>query len=114
MPTKTDKELLERAAGLVGRSLQWSHDGDLCWLDREMPDSVNNDAPWNPLENDGDAFRLMIALEIDIDHWSSQIFAASCISEGSRQVCERLDPGVERSAATRRAIVRAAASVRRD
>ena len=84
----TDKELLELAAKAVG-------------LD---------DAAWNPLENDGDAFRLMMDLKMCVERKE----------DGSIAIYIPWGPGlkidyfwIEDKALTRRTIVHIAAEVAR-
>jgi hypothetical protein len=108
-----DRELMERAAKAAGA--RWSDFSD------RTPDcyQIQHDdgiwREWNPLTDDGDALRLAVALRIDIDFdeldpcveaYRKVLGAASmfCASE-----CAEPDP----AAATRRAIVRAAAEIAR-
>ena len=93
----TDKELLElaaKAAGIAWVQTPWS-------AGIERPDGVF----WNPLTNDGDALRLAVKLQIHIqagptDCWATTLLVTAVETLGN-------DP----YAATRRAIVRAAAEV---
>ena len=85
-----DKELLKLAAKAAGISKQW--DGSL--VDRNHPQRI-----WNPLTDDGDAFRLMVALRL----WRDD-----------PDICcvERVeDHNGDELSATRKAIVRAAAEI---
>lgn len=92
-----DKELLKMAAMAIGRL---AYDG--------TPDiSQDGDQEWNPLDDDGDALRLAIALHIDLN------FETDCDS-----VIAGLNHGVKVTAVhqlddvgARRAIVRAAAQI---
>lgn len=86
----TDRELLEAAAKAAGLSF---------WQENL----------WNPLVNDGDALRLAVKLELQItvgvigcrvNNWNSSV---RCIEESRTDLC----------AATRRAIIRAAAEIGR-
>lgn len=89
-----DRELLELAAKAAGidttRCLQYE-DGAFDW-----PGKVGR---WNPLTDDGDAFRLAVKLGIDVFPWQNKTHDERTI-------------GIE--AATRRAIVRAAAEIGRN
>lgn len=86
----TDREMLELAAKAAGVVVD--ADGRF-----EFPHGL-----WNPLNDDGDALRLAVKLEIyDLD----RALVALDISE--RTTAYHLDP----YAATRRAIVRAAAEI---
>ncbi len=90
----TDRELLEKAAKAAGLRLEddhvW-HEGAGQWV------------RWNPLYDDGDAFRLAVQCRIDLGWVESQIAANNC--------CEL---GTDPYAATRRAIVRAAAAMAKE
>lgn len=55
-------EMLEGAARAIGRL---TYDG--------KPDiGYDGDKPWNPLDDDGDAFRLALKLHIRIEYWPEQ------------------------------------------
>lgn len=55
----TNEELLKGAALSIGRL---AYDG--------TPDiGPNGDQEWNPLEDDDDAFRLALALQLKIEYW---------------------------------------------
>ncbi len=87
----TDKELLEYAAKAEG-TVQWVEDAG-GWCEME-PDGVWACSPWEPLDDDGDALRLAVKLSLI----PSYVRFIDIISD---------DP----YAATRRAIVRAAAEI---
>lgn len=58
-----DRELLELAAKAAGHTVKgWVNDRLIGW------DAItgNEFTEWNPLENDGDAFRLMVACQISV------------------------------------------------
>lgn len=99
----TDRELLEAAAMAAGVT------GGVWWDDTcdGWPDPSTH---WNPLADDGDALRLAVKLRLDICRPSA----------GHDGVCVWLDHvgdfvevphGADPYAATRRAIVRAAAAM---
>jgi hypothetical protein len=123
----TDRELLEAAAKAAGIEYDPKHSKPHpisgafwgLWL-------VYHDEPtqyarryFNPLTDDGDALRLAVKLRLDIDNGSP--------SDGNRYVCayrcgiamvrdpvseiEEIEDECQRLAATRRAIVRAAAEI---
>lgn len=100
----TDKELLELAAKAVGVS----HDGysDCDANPKHMGGLMIHDGdPWNPLEDDGDALRLAVKLGLLVD---VIIFEEKTEVESPYiEEPHRVDP----YAATRRAIVRAAAEI---
>ena len=98
----TDRELLELAAKAAGMQLDSSRP------DRPLIFNAHGEQEeWSPLDDDGDAFRLAVACGLVVDtsrptagepfkpHWCGQ------------------EDFVDRGAATRRAIVRAAAAIGR-
>ena len=93
----TDRELLElaaKAAGLkegIGGAF-WTEDGGV----------------FDPLTDDGDALRLAVNLGLAIHVWSDETTAMNCRDESDVKVVEG---GDDPYAATRRAIVRAAAEI---
>ena len=103
----TDKELLELAAKAAGLLLgKWVFEGG--WMDEPNVCGFYLDGDnWNPLTDDGDAQRLMVNLRLEISWWKSGVSAESqdCAPVGIQPFND--DP----YAATRRAIVRAAAEV---
>ncbi|WP_312669691.1 hypothetical protein [Stutzerimonas nitrititolerans] len=112
-----DRELLEMAAKAAGISGGWGdkieyHNGavDLrdVWI-LEGDDLV----PWNPLTDDGDALRLAVRLGITVAFWEypQNSVAAYVSGDGIPASSER--HGEDKDAATRRAIVRAAAAIGR-
>jgi hypothetical protein len=70
---------------------------------------------WNPLDDDGDALRLAVKLNIDVFFHASRVEGHVA---GGRippvRAIEREDYGEDPLAATRRAIVRAAAEIGRN
>jgi hypothetical protein len=107
----TDKELLEAAAMAAGLTLceEWdsSINGVLIGVGR------GDLVLWNPLENDGDALRLAVKLKllVDTDHGCAMPIHKSGASSGDWSD-GRLDD--DPFAATRLAIVRAAASMAKE
>jgi hypothetical protein len=97
----TDKELLELAAKAAGITLDFTVRGDY------PPYYVNErggHTSWNPLTDDGAALRLVVNLELSV------VFGANYVIVDGNQhptVNNANDP----YAATRRAIVRAAAEI---
>ena len=104
----TDRELLEAAAKAAGIDMQTKA---MFGVDPEPGYYLVADgtAPiwfwWNPLTDDGDALRLAVRLEMEIDICRTGIAVRT--TDG-RKVLEGKHAGV---AATRRAIVRAAAAM---
>ena len=94
----TDRELLELAAKASGElTAPWY--GNDAYFDGVL-------SRWNPLEDDGDALRLAVYLFRDIHFW----YFDNSVSVGNEQ---RVVCGDDPCAATRLAIVRAAAEVGR-
>lgn len=94
----TDKELLELAAKSANISRQW--DGSL--VDIAIPERV-----WNPLIDDGDALRLAIDLNMTINVESN---GYTLVNVGTCTYADEYNVK-DKYAATRRAIVRAAAAI---
>lgn len=110
---RTDRELLELAAKAVGIQI------DEAYTYKFPPTSlptgymviVNNSGGhsfWNPLDDDGDALRLAVTLRMDVTFNATDV----CVfpedgRDGAAQPVYVDDP----YAATRRAIVRAAAEI---
>ena len=113
----TDRELLELAAKAGGIRIDKSetngggvgNDG-FCVTGDAMLDWHNN-IRWNPLTNDGDALRLAVRLGIGVQSWSRLgLSHAGAETVVKSIVIKELHEG-DPSAATRRAIVRAAAEI---
>lgn len=90
-----DSELIDLAAKAAGL---WDYKNDCV------------DIPWSPLTNDGDALRLAVKLGICLGP-NFDGDAAVAFSREGRNICEAYSN--DRCAATRRAIVRAAAEIGR-
>ena len=95
----TDRELLELAAKAAGRGSQW-------WMESTWN---GPDKEWNPLTDDADALRLAVKLRLVL------FLEIPRIGIGPRMDGPEvyLDEGEDEYAATRRAIVRAAAEIGR-
>lgn len=102
---KTDKELLELAAKAANYKIRWR---DMKGGYERILETPKLDGKWwSPLTDDGDALRLAVKLDIDVmPKWGGESCAA--ISDGSHFFEPRES---EPLAATRRAIVRAAAAI---
>lgn len=103
------RELLELAAKAADYRVFWHH-ANQCHM---IVEGVS-ERKWKPLEDSGDALRLAVKLELDILN--------SCISvraihrdkdTGASIRCRGNAPQIDPYAATRRAIVRAAAEIGR-
>lgn len=109
-----DQTLLEKAARAAGYNFQWEP-------------ALLNEAPeptvfspegfgqyWNPLTSDGDALRLAVALGIGAQcHRNNNGEGYALASTGCPEI-QNIESGDDPYAATRRAIVRAAASLAKD
>jgi len=103
----TDREMLELAAKAAGL--------DFFWVDAG-PNIGSNAVPeiWNPLNDDGDALRLAVKLGIKIDLHPSWVYARAVLPDDPyewREITEGWGITKDSYAATRRAIVRAAAAI---
>lgn len=105
MADRTDRELLELAARAIGEKLV-HFDGDSAFLQGVQ-------APWRPHDDDGDAFRLAVTLSLEVgSHKALGYSVASAIVAGTPGVIRFEEyHGTDPYAATRRAIVRAAAAI---
>jgi hypothetical protein len=102
----TDKELLELAAKAANYELASTKDGYPLW--------VNGVGIWNPLTDDGDALRLAVKLKIAISVDFDRVDVAITESIGATEYLYELPSPTDPYAATRRAIVRAAAEIGKD
>jgi hypothetical protein len=114
-----DRELLERAAKAAGFGAPGS--GSFCWTESEYPAKSGKNGAlwnyvgymdsaelWNPLADDGDALRLAVRLNMTVQCSYSSVWVERAVP--ATEVVEthnNKDP----LAATRRAIVRAAATL---
>ena len=130
----TDRELLELAAKAAGYKQYYSH-----WLGRDSFVTYEEEVyseikerrvvaektmDWNPLTDDGDALRLAVTLNLNV-HIDCQALPPSIIVENNTSQDPKYIYAEEKAgtlgtdlnlrlAATRRAIVRAAAKIWRD
>ena len=127
--TTNDKELLVLAAKANGVPAYWSVDGTL----QQRPifvvaaggrmGTMPYEQEWNPLKNDVDAFRLAVKLGISILPYpvyaeqKHSVMAKQRLMSDTMRIAnptETIEPyGDDPCAATRRAIVRAAAAIGR-
>lgn len=103
----TDKELLELAAKAAEVELTW--DGSRWDFSKDPAELVG----WNPLTDDGDALRLAVKLNMGISIPIHRTIRADVITFRDALVNVR-EEGDDPYAATRRAIVRAAAELGRN
>jgi hypothetical protein len=132
----TDRELLELAAKAAGWSCWQSKHGYLnvtdphdnkhvcCrdWVPFDAYSGEKTNEPtlsdavaelgWNPLIDDGDALRLAVQLGLFIDIYDTEVMAGWVVDEDSSSMETLNQPkGNDPYAATRRAIVEAAAAI---
>jgi hypothetical protein len=108
----TDRELLELAAKAAGHELLWTC-GGIPVNTPTLFEGLGSDQVWNPLLDDGDALRLAVKLGIDIVvSVARPARSAACPPDqiGAEHYLEE-DHNDDPYAATRRAVVRAAAEV---
>jgi len=98
-----DRELLEMAAKALGIQVEWRNNPDEagCECLAQVVDGVFQ-SWWMPLDDDGDAFRLMVKFRM----WQDCDDNICCVEDPD-------DYNGDENAATRRAIVRAAAQIGR-
>lgn len=110
-----DKELLELAAKAAGISWDVSRDSITGWMlatlceDDESGGQMVEDKSWRPLQDDGDALRLAMQLQMTLE-----LGHKGCIVKmwGWPEVSEMCHPdSSDNPECTRRAIVRAAAQI---
>jgi len=102
----TDKELLELAAKAAGYKWDWYGCSFHISIDEKRYTS------WNPLTDDGDALRLAVKLQIIVGRYDNYV-NASPLHDGAKEVVIWSHNEKDPYAATRRAIVRAAAEIGR-
>ena len=106
----TDRELLEMAAKAAGIELCWvpNEDGIECSV---LP-GVIPWTWWNPLTDDGDALRLAVKTGMSVNMFPNDDARTECASHLQNNfVDEAWRHHADPFAATRRAIVRAAAEI---
>lgn len=94
----TDRELLEKAAKAAGNGARFRSADAFGLYDMIIGSSQS----WNPLDDDGDAIRLAVALELSVNAYSSYVIIADQHADFE---------GRDRMAVVRRTIVRAAAAI---
>lgn len=99
---KADKELLQLAAKAVGLRGMHEMAGKLCYTMQH-----GSSVMWNPLDSDGDALWLAVDLELMVDCLPTLV---EVYSSKFGRISEE-NYGNDKHAATRRAIVRAAAAI---
>jgi hypothetical protein len=88
----------------------------MCWLNECYDGRQNTDDPWNPLADDGDAFRLAMKLDLKMHHGYTRnsVGPAAFAGEGDQFCIEfHADYTDGKCGAMRRAITRYAADIGR-
>ena len=98
-----DKELLELAAKAAGIEIISDAEEKGLWIKHKF-------LAWNPLTDDGDALRLAVKLNLGVSIPIHQTIKADVVCFRYSRVSIR-EEGNDPYAATRRAIVRAAAAI---
>ena len=102
----TDRELLELAAKAAGIEVWWTENyGGVLLQCRRSP------VIWNPLNEDGDALRLAVMLELLVGIHGVEVWAQKYMGEDAGWLTIKEPLGLCRFSTTRRAIVRAAAAI---
>lgn len=114
-----DKELLMMAAKAASLKCKWfkvkkwqiKGNCKIC-CGHEDVFGTHHAKPWNPLKDDGAALRLAVKLRMDINisHRTNEVIVFT-MTEKINRVDEIWGEDVDEYAATRRAIVRAAAEI---
>jgi hypothetical protein len=113
-----DRELLEKAAKAAGVNARWREGcGEALELLDPMPDGLYG-LYWNPLIDGGDALWLAVKLRMSLHVCDGETleegeapFSEAIVTEEPVYECVKELHGTDPYAATRRAIVRAAASI---
>lgn len=110
----TDRELLKFAAKAAG--IEAIRDPNGVWRNCTGFDPAMNvfaGVPWNPITDDGDALRLAVKLGLDVQmHGCNSMHPYAFAFDDARNIGEEEQPSDgDPYAATRRAIVRAAAAI---
>lgn len=112
--SQSDRELLELAAKAAGYTFDWLAGDDLM----NVYDESDQHLMWNPLTDDGDALQLAVKLQLIICNEHIRAGAAYC-TRGDEEFSYASSGNTEDEvidedyAATRRAIVMAAAEIGR-
>ena len=108
----SDRELLELAAKAAGYEYECvSHTGYPEDEQHQIRSASGSLIDWNPRDDDGDALRLAVKLGIGVE-WGPGTVDVSWGGAPTKFLCE--DSETDPYAATRRAIVRAAAEIGRN
>lgn len=107
-----DRELLELAAKAAGYCMDYMKWDGYRFVEQRVHGvphcGLNYEKTWNPLADDGDAFRLAVTMKVDLLQYADEDSDPKHAC-ANYTACE--DYGDDPYAATRRAIVRAAAQL---
>lgn len=103
---RADRELLDLAAKAVGIELMFPTRISDVWPRRKDTWDL-----WNPLQDDGDALRLAVRLQLIVSNPGIDSWAQSYSRGDDEWLTTREPHGHDPYASTRRAIVQAAASI---
>lgn len=106
----TERELLELAAKATGITLEWDGNPEE-WIPMYYEGKTYHS--WNPLDDDGDAMRLAVKLQLMIawDRWNDSGYVCIRHRDLDEEIGIQIDQSPEKT--TRRAIVMAAAEIGR-
>lgn len=112
----SDRELLELAAKAAGYDVVWNEHWKCFQHRNQSPDKFGNVRhPWVPLDDDGDALRLAVDVGLVVcimrNAGFTGVYLPACSIGGKYDEVQH--HGANANAATRRAIVLAAASIGR-
>lgn len=109
----TDRELLELAAKALGCTLKASSLYPDTYAIRQHCDGASISLKWNPLTDDGDALRLAVKLGLTIEQFADDgsVVVTHGVSVRASESYDATYASRDPYAATRRAIVRAAAEI---
>lgn len=104
------RELFERAARNAGYEIRGSSDDVVIINGKSFFIGGKGERNWNPAESDADAFRLMVdcGIDVDFDDDAEASFSTSRAADAVRMTLWA-DHNNDKAAATRMAILRAAA-----
>lgn len=105
---QADRELLELAAKAAG--IEYRHESGYRVTGMGVTGMPLLER-WNPLYDDGDALRLAVKLQLQVTPGTYNKDQFSAFHAGRGEANEYWNPGQDEYAATRRAIVRAAAAI---
>ena len=108
----TDRELLELAAkAYADPNVNFDGFSLVRFIGRDETLGCNVMAQWNPLYDDGDALRLAVKLQMQLYVGTHKVIAEICSDSEFPPILQKVFVESDPYAATRRAVVRAAAEI---